>query len=45
MLVTAGNYVPDALKIEGMNTYTNGSTGTRIAWARKQKTMQFAYIR
>ena len=25
-----------------MNTYMNDSTGTRIAWARKQKTVQDA---
>lgn len=37
MLVVAENYTPDALKIEGMSTYTNDSTGARIAWARKQK--------
>lgn len=36
----AANYVPDALKIEGMSAYTNDSTGTRIAWARKQRTVQ-----
>ena len=37
MLVTAENHAPDALKITGMNTYTNDSTGSRVAWARKQK--------
>ncbi len=42
MIATAENYVPDALKIEGMSTYTNDSTGTRIAWARKQKQVQDA---
>jgi transcriptional regulator with XRE-family HTH domain len=42
MLVTAENHVPDALKITGMNTYTNDSTGSRVAWARKQKLVQDA---
>ena len=42
MIVAAENHMPDALKIAGMNTYTNDSTGTRIAWARKQKMVQDA---
>lgn len=42
MLVIAENHAPPALKITGMNTYTNDSTGTRIAWARKQKMVQDA---
>ena len=42
MLANTENYVPDALKITGMNTYTNDSTGSRVAWARKQKTVQDA---
>jgi len=42
MLVTAENHAPDALKITGMNTYTNDSTGSRVAWARKQKQVQDA---
>jgi len=42
MIVTAENHAPPALKITDMNTYTNDSTGTRIAWARKQKMVQDA---
>lgn len=42
MLVATGNYAPAGLKIDGMSTYTNDSIGSRIAWARKQKTMQDA---
>ncbi len=42
MIAIQANYVPAGLKIEGMNTYTNDSTGSRIAWARKQKTVQDA---
>ena len=42
MLVAVGNHAPDALKITGMNTYTNDSTGARVAWARKQKQVQDA---
>ncbi len=42
MLVMAENYVPAGLKIDGMSTYTNDSTGSRIAWARKQKQVQDA---
>jgi len=42
MLVAAENYVPAGLKIDGMSTYTNDSTGSRIAWARKQKQVQDA---
>ena len=42
MLANTENYVPDALKITDMNTYTNDSTGSRVAWARKQKTVQDA---
>lgn len=34
-----GNYAPDALKMTGMNTYNIDSTGSRIAWARKQRQM------
>lgn len=34
-----GNYTPSALKIAGMNTYNTDSTGSRIAWARKQRQM------
>lgn len=40
MLATTGNYAPGALKIEGMSTYSNDSIGSRIAWARKQKSVQ-----
>ncbi len=40
MLVAAENYTPDGLKIGGMNTYKNDSTGTRISWARRQKQVQ-----
>ena len=42
MIVAAENHAPPALKITDMNTYTNDSTGTRIAWARKQKMVQDA---
>lgn len=35
----AGNYAPDALKMVGMDTYNTDSTGSRIAWARKQHRM------
>ncbi len=42
MIAMQANYVPDGLKIEGMNTYTNDSTGTRISWARRQKQVQDA---
>ena len=42
MIVVAENHAPPALKITDMNTYTNDSTGTRIAWARKQKMVQDA---
>lgn len=37
MIAAVENYAPAGLKIAGMSTYTNDSTGTRIAWARRQK--------
>lgn len=40
MIAVQANYVPDGLKMGGMSTYTNDSTGTRISWARRQKQVQ-----